>query len=58
MSNKKDSQEPVVERCTTRVRHCSQCGSTDWEDVQSGYSACCNEPVVSDPRWCHGHIAW
>lgn len=35
------------------VDRCSQCGSTDYEDLylgDQGYSACCNEPVVSTWR--------
>lgn len=32
------------------VDHCSLCGSTSWENLNTGdqgYTACCNEPVIS-----------
>lgn len=35
--------------CMEQLDHCSSCGSTAWEDLETGdqgYTACCNEPVV------------
>lgn len=35
----------------TNQMHCSNCGSTDYEDIvaeaDEGYTGCCNEPVCS-----------
>lgn len=36
--------DPAPAMATRRT--CSQCGSTDIEDVSNSYSGCCNEPVV------------
>lgn len=40
------------------VRHCQQCGNHDYESTMTGdqgYSACCNEPVVSGCDESCGH---
>lgn len=43
--------------CTTNTRHCENCGSTDPEDLtgNDGYSACCNELIVSGADDCRNH---
>ena len=42
--------------CNRPDLHCESCGSTDPEDINpfanDGYSACCNELVVSGPHDC------
>jgi hypothetical protein len=43
--------------CTETDRHCENCGSTDYEDVNlgdQGYTACCNE-LTATSRSCRGH---
>ena len=51
---------PTINPTEIRDRHCQQCGSTDYESLETGdqgYSACCNEIVMSecDLRFCsHG----
>jgi len=38
--------------CDIQVAHCQNCGSTDYEDLNTGdqgYTACCNEPVEYGP---------
>jgi hypothetical protein len=42
--------------CKTSERHCENCGSTDYEDINlgdQGYTACCNE-LATDGRSCNG----
>lgn len=44
--------------CTINEPHCENCGSTDYEDLHcgdQGYSACCNEIVVSGSQSCRNH---
>jgi hypothetical protein len=48
--------------CTETRIHCSNCGSTNQEEVgfevrqrNEGYSDCCNEPVEWGARDCRNH---
>ena len=43
--------------CTTTSQHCESCGSADREDLTTGdqgYTACCNELIVTRGG-CRGH---
>jgi hypothetical protein len=49
------SDRPITAPTRITEPHCEMCGSTDYENTMygdQGYSACCNEPVVSVS--CHG----
>ena len=48
----------IMSACEVTGTHCEQCGSTDYEDTHlgdQGYSACCNELVVSGADDCRDH---
>jgi hypothetical protein len=46
--------------CTINDRHCENCGSTNYEDVElgdEGYTSCCNELIAYTSGICRNHHA-
>jgi hypothetical protein len=44
--------------CQIKERHCENCGSTDYEDLETGdqgYTACCNELIAWSSDSCLNH---